>query len=145
MKTFEFSGRTRDGNRVTSSVHALNKVEAMTKIEAMGVIPNAVTERIVQAEPVPLPAAPVQIAPAKQRDVYLLLALFLGGLGIHDFYAGRVNYGVMILLMTILGMVLVPWLYIVVFAIVVYEMITVRSDATGVRMVQGSIKATRSS
>lgn len=33
--------------------------------------------------------------PPKTRLVYILLALFLGGLGIHNFYAGRTAIGVM--------------------------------------------------
>jgi hypothetical protein len=37
------------------------------------------------------------------RLVYILLAIFLGGFGVHDFYAGHIGNGVMLLLFTLIG------------------------------------------
>lgn len=41
---------------------------------------------------------------SKSRTVYILLALFLGGLGIHNFYVGRFVEGILQLLLTVLTM-----------------------------------------
>ena len=65
---------------------------------------------------------------AKSRTSYVLLGFFLGGLGIHNFYAGYTGKGVAQLLITLLtlgfGAVIVwPW--------VIVEMFTVTQDATG--------------
>ena len=43
---------------------------------------------------------------AKSQVAYCVLAFFLGGLGIHNFYAGRIGCAVAQLLMTLLGWVL---------------------------------------
>lgn len=42
------------------------------------------------------PTAPAR--PAKSRSAAILLALFLGGLGFHKFYLGRVGWGVLYLI-----------------------------------------------
>ena len=68
--------------------------------------------------------------PPKNRLAYILLALFLGGLGIHNFYAGYTSKGVAQLLLTLLlfWTILVPlavWIWTIV------EMVTVDHDAEG--------------
>jgi TM2 domain-containing membrane protein YozV/DNA-directed RNA polymerase subunit RPC12/RpoP len=68
---------------------------------------------------------------AKSRIVYILLAFFLGGLGIHNFYAGYTGRGITQLLIT----VLLAWLVIPAIAVgiwVIIEMIVIRKDASGV-------------
>ena len=40
---------------------------------------------------------------AKSKLTYLLLAIFLGGLGIHNFYAGYTNNGTIQILVSVLG------------------------------------------
>lgn len=62
----------------------------------------------------------------KKRIVYVLLALFLGGLGIHNFYAGYVGKGVIQLIMS-LTIVLVG----IVGIWVLIEIFTVKKDAKG--------------
>lgn len=65
------------------------------------------------------------VAP-KSRLTYILLALFLGGLGIHNFYSGHKKHGIIKLVMFFLcvGLVVNPiWCII--------EMITVTKDANG--------------
>lgn len=67
---------------------------------------------------------------AKKLWIYLLLAFFLGHLGIHDFYAGYTQTGVIKLIITLL----IGWLIIPLIAVeiwVICQMITVRIDANG--------------
>lgn len=45
--------------------------------------------------------------PPKSRIVFMLLGLFLGGIGVHNFYAGHIAKGVFQLLFALLG---VSWL-----------------------------------
>lgn len=65
----------------------------------------------------------------KSRLAYILLGLFLGGLGIHNFYAGYNGKGIAQLLMSILSFgILTP----VVGIWVIVEIITVTKDVQGV-------------
>ena len=66
----------------------------------------------------------------KSRAVYILLGLFLGGLGIHDFYAGRIREGVTTLIVSIVGIFL-QIAFIGVGIYVLYEIITVKKDGKG--------------
>ncbi len=68
----------------------------------------------------------------KSRLVYILLALFLGCLGVHNFYAGYTGKGVAQLLLTLLS---VGFLSFFVFIWVIVEICTVTKDANGVPMV----------
>lgn len=85
-----------------------------------------------EAEPSSAPMAPRQmlVKSAKSRGVYIILGLFFGLLGIHNFYAGRLGIGVAQLLVTcILGWFVVG---IVITAIwVLIEMFTVTHDGAG--------------
>ncbi len=70
----------------------------------------------------------------KSRVTYILLALFLGGLGVHNFYAGYTGKAVTQLLLNIF----LFWTFVVPIAIaiwVIVEAITVEVDANGNRMV----------
>ena len=87
----------------------------------------------VYAQPMPPQQVYMQAAsqPPKSRIVYILLAFFLGGLGIHNFYAGYTGRGIVQLLITIL----LAWLIIPAIAVciwVIIEMIVVTKDASGV-------------
>ena len=77
---------------------------------------------------------PVQQAIPKSRVTFVLLGLFLGCLGIHNFYAGYSGKGVAQLLITIfLGWVFGLGIFITgIWALI--EIITVSTDAQGVRM-----------
>jgi TM2 domain-containing membrane protein YozV len=77
------------------------------------------------------PAAPA--LPPKSRLTYILLACFLGGLGIHNFYAGYTGRGIAQLLITLLTC----WFggSVVVGIWVLIEIFTVNTDANGTRMV----------
>jgi len=74
------------------------------------------------------------MAPPKSRIAYILLGLFLGGLGIHNFYAGYAGRGVAQLLITLLT----GWLIVPLFVVglwVLIEIIVVSQDAYGRPMV----------
>jgi TM2 domain-containing membrane protein YozV/ribosomal protein L40E len=68
---------------------------------------------------------------SKQRLTYILLGIFLGGLGIHNFYAGYTSKGVAQLLITLL----LGWLFglgiLIVYIWVIIEIVTVTVDANG--------------
>ena len=69
----------------------------------------------------------------KSRLVYILLALFFGGLGIHNFYAGYGGRGAVQLLITLF----LAWLFgiglFIVGLWVLIEIFVVNTDARGVR------------
>ncbi len=67
---------------------------------------------------------------AKSRGIYIILGIFFGLLGIHNFYAGRYGVGAIQLLITgILGWFVVG-LFITAFW-VIYELFTVKADGSG--------------
>ena len=69
----------------------------------------------------------------KSRLAYILLAIFLGGFGVHNFYAGYTKKAVIQLLLTIL----LGWTGIVALVILVWiiiDIIQVTADANGVLM-----------
>jgi len=71
---------------------------------------------------------------ARARVAYVLLGLFLGGLGIHNFYAGYHGRAVAQLVITLLlGWLFIGLLITGLWALI--EIITVDTDAAGVRMV----------
>ncbi len=68
--------------------------------------------------------------PAKDRVVYVLLGIFLGYFGIHNFYAGYIARAVSQLLVTLL----LGWLVVPLFAVAVWvlvEVCSVSQDAQG--------------
>ncbi len=70
----------------------------------------------------------------KTRLIYILLAIFLGQLGIHNFYAGRTKAGVIQLVLT----VVFCWTAIVPLAVWIWaiiDIIKITEDANGVTMV----------
>lgn len=75
-----------------------------------------------------------QMLPPKcSRTSYVLLGLFLGGLGIHNFVAGRTGSGIIQLLLTLFtGWLIIP-IFIVWFWVLI-EVIVVTPDGNGVRM-----------
>lgn len=75
---------------------------------------------------------PVMMAPYKSRAAFVLLGLFLGGLGIHNFYAGYSGKGIAQLLLNLF----LFWTIIVPIGIgiwVLIEVITVDRDGYGNR------------
>ena len=67
---------------------------------------------------------------AKSRGVYIILGLFFGMLGVHNFYAGRLGYGVAQLLITcILGWFVVGLFISAIWVLI--ELFTVKEDGAG--------------
>ena len=66
----------------------------------------------------------------KSRMTYILLAIFLGSAGIHNFYAGYAGRGIiqLILSCTMIGLVIViPW--------IIFDIISVNRDVRGVEFI----------
>lgn len=69
----------------------------------------------------------------KSRLAYILLAIFLGGFGVHNFYAGYTQKAVIQLLLTLL----LGWTGIVALVVLVWiiiDIIKVTADSNGVPM-----------
>ncbi|CAN5386911.1 hypothetical protein BH10ACI1_BH10ACI1_13460 [soil metagenome] len=82
----------------------------------------------------PMMIQPVIMASSKSRVTYILLGIFLGGLGIHNFYAGYGGRGVAQLLLNLF----LFWTLVVPAIIgiwVLIEVCTVDRDAMGNRMI----------
>ena len=76
------------------------------------------------------PAQVVQVVVSKSRTAYVLLGLFLGGLGVHNFYAGYAGRGIAQLLICLFGgWMCFPWIAVMVWVLV--EICTVTHDAQG--------------
>lgn len=77
----------------------------------------------------PPPPATVQKS-EKSRVAFILLGIFLGGLGIHNFYAGYTGRGIAQLLISLLiGWLIFPMLAIGLWVLI--EIITVSKDKKG--------------
>lgn len=88
---------------------------------------------IQQYAPAPVWVQPVFVRPAKSRVGFVLLGLFLGGLGIHNFYAGYTGKAITQLLLNLF----LFWTLVVPIGVglwVLIEVITINHDANGVRM-----------
>ena len=70
----------------------------------------------------------------KSRLAYILLGIFLGGLGVHNFYAGYTSKGIIQLLITLLvGWLVLPAIGVGIWVII--ELCTVTTDAQGNPMI----------
>lgn len=86
------------------------------------------TEKQKEITTLPLPSLASSQSSPKSTTTYILLALFLGCLGIHDFYAGYTNQGIIKLCISVVGcciglIISVIWAFI--------DLCTVRQDASG--------------
>ena len=78
-------------------------------------------------------AAPVIVKTATSRGLFIVLGLFLGCLGIHNFYAGYYGRGAAQLIITLLlGWVIVGFVITAIWAL--FEVCTVKIDAHGAAM-----------
>ena len=68
---------------------------------------------------------------AKQRLIFILLGVFLGVFGIHNFYIGNTGRGIAQLLITILSL---SFLSPIVWIWAIIEIVTVTNDSKGIRM-----------
>ena len=70
-------------------------------------------------------------SPAKNRVIYVILAIFFGCFGVHNFYAGYNGKAIAQLLITFIGgFFIIPALIVWIWAIV--DIVTVNKDASGV-------------
>ena len=93
---------------------------------ARGTIESRANERHEAASATETPRGP---AMSKSKVAFVLLGVFLGSLGIHNFYIGRTKQGVIQLLITVLsaGMLsLASWIWAIV------DICTINADASGV-------------
>jgi TM2 domain-containing membrane protein YozV len=106
----------------------------------LGLSQAAATAPALVAAPMPVAAQPMPIAypyaqpvsgvTYKSRTTYIVLGIFLGGLGIHNFYAGYTGRAVGQLCLTVLtlGMLsIVSWIWAII------EICIVEKDSTGQR------------
>ncbi len=83
------------------------------------------------AAPAPAPARPARSD--KSRVAYILLGLFLGMLGIHNFYAGHSGRGIAQLLLTLLtGWLLIPLVVVALWVLI--ELVATDTDGMGLPM-----------
>ncbi len=71
----------------------------------------------------------------KSRAIYILLAFFLGTLGIHNFYAGRTLWGVVQLLIGLTSPFLLFISLIPLYVWILVEMIVITEDSEGRKMI----------
>ena len=77
------------------------------------------------------PVQVVQVVASKSRTAYVLLGLFLGSLGIHNFYAGYAGRGVAQLLITLFSPLMCFFPLIAVMIWILVEVCSVTHDAQG--------------
>ena len=107
---------------------AIQQPQAASQQQApQGAPPVQQTVVVVQQGPAPMP---------KSRTIYVILAFFFGGLGIHNFYAGRTGCGIAQLLITLLSC---GFLSGIVGIWVLIEMFVVTRDGKGVPMRGGAL------
>ena len=107
---------------------AIQQPQAASQQQApQGAPPVQQTVVVVQQGPAPVP---------KSRTIYVILAFFFGGLGIHNFYAGRTGCGIAQLLITLLSC---GFLSGIVGIWVLIEMFVVTRDGKGVPMRGGAL------
>jgi hypothetical protein len=70
----------------------------------------------------------------KQRGIFIILGLLIGGIGAHNFYAGFYGRGVVQLILTILAFAIYPLAAVAVGAWILIELITVSDDSEGLKM-----------
>lgn len=73
---------------------------------------------------------PRLVKSAKSRGVYIILALFFGFFGIHNFYAGRFGVGaIQLLTVLILGWFVVGFVIVAIWVLI--ELFVVKTDGSG--------------
>ena len=71
---------------------------------------------------------------AHSRSIYIILALLLGGLGVHNFYAGLNGRGMGQIALTTMGLFVSPLLWSVTFIWIIVDIVTVSTDGYGQSM-----------
>ncbi len=117
--------------RCPSCGATVNAVQPSSQSSAGIVLsPNFTAQQIPESATVVV--SPVTTHERKSRLAYILLGLFLGGLGIHNFYAERHNRALGQLLTTLLA----GWLIIPLFAVCIWvlcDICAITTDGNGVK------------
>jgi TM2 domain-containing membrane protein YozV len=125
------SETTMKSNSFTSDSRSDEPVASGPKVSNDGRF-YMVDGRWVPIPSISTPQGPYQPQP-KNKNAYILLALFLGGLGIHNFYAGRIGAAVAQLIITLFaGWLLFPLVIVAGWAII--EAFVVDTDGSGRKM-----------
>ncbi len=95
--------------------------ESRQALQQMSAVPVSTSMEKLSAQPLP--------ADQQSRVAYVLFGLFLGCIGVHNFYAGYVVRGVIQLLITVLSFGLLGWISSI-WAVV--EIIMVSKNAKGI-------------
>jgi TM2 domain-containing membrane protein YozV len=104
----------------------LSQATATASAQVAAPVPNP-----SQSAPAAYPyAAPIYGSIHKSRTSYIVLGIFLGALGIHNFYAGYTGRAVGQLCLTVLTL---GYLGIVSWVWAIIEICTVEKDSTGLR------------
>tara|TARA_R110001592_G_scaffold155357_1_gene385189 strand:+ start:1303 stop:1764 length:462 start_codon:yes stop_codon:yes gene_type:complete len=123
--------RLADLGATPSQMRNLTKEQASSLVEELQNRPSPVNI-IINNSQTGNPHQPLYMHPPKSRLVYILLALFVGGLfGVHNFYAGRSGAGAIQLLITVFTFWLLVPLFIVSLWVII-EVCTVTKDGAGV-------------
>ena len=112
---------------------SMSDIRAVSVAQAQETFPSAFGQKVSSYTGVYTGAEPEEL---KNRWVYILLGIFLGEFGIHNFYAGYIGRGVVKLLITILSFGLLFWISWI-WALV--EICTVRIDSRGRPLVNQTI------
>jgi len=75
---------------------------------------------------------PVGYPNRKSRVTYVLLAFFVGGIGVHNFYSGHIMSGLFKILLSFSGLFTFGITWLLTFIIVIIEMCAVTKDSNGV-------------
>ncbi len=112
---------------IKEEVQKTSVTSPSTTSQPTTVINNIITNNSVGS-------TPIYHFPFKSRSIYQVLAFFIGGLGIHNFYAGRNGVGAIQLLLLFIGLVF-PILILGVWIWVIVEIFVVRKDGNGNPMI----------
>ena len=116
------------GSRVCPSCGAAVRIEQMPAVAPIAQPSQPIQQQIARGQVIGSQSP----NPPKSRVAYILLGLFLGGLGIHNFYAGRPNRALGQLLTTLLA----GWLILPLFAVFIWcivDICAITTDGDGVR------------
>lgn len=67
----------------------------------------------------------------RSRAIFILLAVFLGGLGVHNFYAGYVGRAAGQIALSLVGLFVSPFVFLALLLWIIIEIATTGADADG--------------
>ena len=116
------------GNDVPTGVSACPSCGASMPADSKQPASPSIMAQVQYAQP---SASSVQ-GTAKSQTVYVVLGIFLGCFGVHDFYAGYTGKGIAQLLISVLSCGAAAW---VSWIWAIIEICTIKQDAKGIQFV----------